>query len=131
MEVLRVGFVGVRTSNVRSTTAFFRDVLNLDVLRDDPNWAILQLPTGQFDFVEVYASDFSDERLIPKGVDAMVAFTVADLATAHEEVRDAGIEVSALVWAQETFDDPALAGYGWFFLDAPDGNTYVIQQAPA
>ncbi|MGB9359854.1 MAG: VOC family protein [Acidimicrobiia bacterium] len=131
MEVLRVGFVGVRTSNVESTTAFFRDVLNLDVLRDDPNWAILQLPTGQFDFVEVYAPDFSDERLIPTGVDAMVAFTVADLTTAHEEVRDAGIEVSAVVWAQDAFDDPALEGYGWFFLDAPDGNTYVIQQAPA
>jgi catechol 2,3-dioxygenase-like lactoylglutathione lyase family enzyme len=131
MEVLRVGFVGIRTSKIEATTAFFRDVLNLDVLRDDPNWAILKLPTGPFDFVEVYASDFSDERLIPTGVDAMVAFTVADLATAHEEVTNAGIDASALVWALDAFDDPALEGYGWFFLDAPDGNTYVIQQTPA
>lgn len=131
MEVLRVGFVGIRTSNIESTTAFFRDVLNLDVLRDDPNWTILKLPTGPFDFVEVYTPDFSDDRLIPTGVDAMVAFTVADLVAAHGEVTDAGIEVSALVWAQDAFHDPALEGYGWFFLDAPDGNTYVIQQTPA
>ena len=107
MEVLRVGFVGIRTLNIESTTAFFRDVLNLDVLRDDPNWAILKLPTGPFDFVEVYASDFIDERLIPTGVEAMVAFTVADPVAAHEEVTDAGIDVSDLVWAQDAFDDPA------------------------
>jgi len=130
-KVLRVGFIGVRPSNIRSTTAFFRDVLNLDILRDDPNWAILRLPTGPFDFVEVYAPDFSGGRLIPTGVDAMVAFTVADPTTAHQEVRDAGIEVSALVRAQDAFSDPALEGYGWFFLEAPDGNTYVIQQVPA
>lgn len=54
MNVLRVGFVGTRTANVEATGSFFRDVLGLDVVRDEPNWSIFQLPTGRFDYVEVY-----------------------------------------------------------------------------
>ena len=60
MKVRRVGFVGTRTPNVEATTSFFRDVLGLEVLRNDP----------------------------------------------------------------------AYAGFGWFFLRAPDGNVYAIQQTP-
>jgi len=39
---------------VPATEAFFRDVLGLESVRSDPNWSILNLPTGSFDFVEVY-----------------------------------------------------------------------------
>jgi len=106
------------------------DVLNLGVVRNDPDWAILQLPTGPFDFVEVYGASFDDERLMPSGVQLMMAFVVDDLVCAHEESRAAGVEVNEIVWAREAFGNPDLAGYGWFFLRAPDGNTYVIQQVP-
>lgn len=131
MEILRVGFVGTRTPNTESTVAFFRDVLGLPVLRDDPDWSILQLPTGPFDFLEVYKPDFDDERLIPSGVDWTVSFVVGDLEEAHREVSEAGITVSDPIWARDAFADPTLEGFGWFFLEAPDGSTYVIQQTPA
>jgi catechol 2,3-dioxygenase-like lactoylglutathione lyase family enzyme len=130
VKVRRVGFVGTRTANVEATVSFFRDVLGLEVRRDDPDWSILQLPTGRFDFVEIYGRDFADERLAPPGVTSFVAFVVDDLEGAHEEVRIAGAEASELVWAQEVFGDPAFEGLGWFFLRAPDGNVYLIQQTP-
>ena len=28
----------------------------------------------------------------------------------------------------DKFDDPNMAGFGWFFFRGPDGNVYVIQQ---
>jgi catechol 2,3-dioxygenase-like lactoylglutathione lyase family enzyme len=130
MNVLRVGFVGTRTANVESTASFFRDVLGLGVVRDDPEWSILQLPTGRLDFVEVYAQDFNEERVAPAGVSLFVAFVVDDLEGAHREVREAGIEVSNIVWAAEAFDSPSLEDFGWFFLHAPDGNVYVIEGGP-
>ncbi len=130
MKVLRVGFVGARTSNVEATSAFFRDVLGLEMLRDDPAWSILRLPTGRCDLLEVYGSEFDDERLAPPEQPLFVAFTVADLLEARDEIAAAGREVGEVVWASEAFGDPELAGFGWFFFRAPDGLTYVVQQAP-
>ena len=90
MQVRRVGFVGTRTADVPAMEAFFRDVLGLASVRSDPNWSILNLPTGSFDFVEVYGPAFEDERLAPRGVGLFVAFVVDDLAGAHAEMRAAG-----------------------------------------
>jgi len=127
MNVLRVGFVGTRTTNVGPTVSFFRNVLGLGVVRDDPEWSILQLPTGRLDFVEIYDQDFDEERVAPAGVSLFVAFVVDDLEGAQREVRAAGIEASDIVWAAEAFDSPSLEGFGWFFVHAPDGNVYVIE----
>lgn len=130
MEVLRVGFVGTRTSKVEATTSFFADVMGLDVVRDDPSWSILRLPTGPFDLFEVYGTDFDDERLAPSDEWLFVAFTVSNLDEACREISAAGVDVGDVVWAAEAFNDPDLEGYGWFFFRAPDGRTYVIQQVP-
>jgi catechol 2,3-dioxygenase-like lactoylglutathione lyase family enzyme len=130
LKILRVGFVGTRTSKVEETTSFFGDVLGLDVVRADPSWSILQLPTGRFDFFEVYGSEFDDERLAPSDESLFVAFTVEDLEDARREIVEAGAEAGDVVWAKEAFDDPDLEGYGWFFFRAPDERTYVIQQVP-
>lgn len=130
MKVLRVGFVGTRTTNVEATTAFFRDVLGLSAVRDDPEWSILQIPTGRFDFLEVYNRTFDDRRVAPPDTPLFVAFIVDDLEGAHEEAQSTAVEVSDIVWAAEVFDDPGLEGLGWFFFHAPDGNVYVIESEP-
>jgi len=129
--VIRVGFVGTRTSRTEATTAFFRDVLGLEALRDDPEWSVLQLPSGPHDYLEVYGAEFNDDRLFPRGADAAIAFIVDDLVGAHDEIRAVGIETTDIVWAAEAFDNPDLAGYGWFFFTAPDDHLYVIQQVPS
>lgn len=130
MRVLRVGFVGMRTPSVEATASFFRDVLDLRLMRDDPDWSILQLPTGPFDFVEFYGPSFDDERLAPPEEGAFIGFIIDDLDGAHQEVRAAGVEASEIVRAASAFDDPGLEGVGWFFFRAPDNNVYVIQHVP-
>lgn len=122
--------MGTRAHDVPATEAFFRDVLGLGSVRSDPAWSILQLPTGRFDFVEVYGSGFDDDRLAPPGVALFVAFVVDDLEGAHAEVRAAGAEAGDIVWAEQKFQEPAYEGLGWFFVRAPDGNVYCIQQMP-
>ena len=130
VRVRRIGFVGTRAEDVPATEAFFRDVLGLEPLRSDPDWSILKLPTGSFDFVEVYGAAFEDERLAPPGVGLFVAFVVDALEDGHTKMRSAGFEAGEIVWAEQAFQQPAYAGYGWFFVRAPDGNVYCIQQAP-
>ena len=129
MRVRRVGFLGVRSPGASDAAAFFRDVLGLPLLRDDPNWSILQLPTGTFDYVEFYGTDFVDQRVVPDGVDVLVAFAVEDVIAARDEIVAAGAIASEIVWAESEFGE-RFHNVGWFFFRAPDGNTYCIQQAP-
>lgn len=130
LKISRIGFVGTRTPHVEATTSFFGGVLGMDVVRADPSWSILRLPTGRFDFLEVYGPEFDDERLAPSDESLFVAFTVEDLEDARREIVASGVEVGDVVWATEAFGDPDLEGFGWFFFRAPDGRTYVIQQVP-
>jgi hypothetical protein len=55
---------------------------------------------------------------------------VDDLERARAELRTAaGFEVGEIVWAEQAFGQPTYEGYGWFFVRAPDGSVYCIQQA--
>ncbi len=131
MKVKRIGFIGTRTERVDEMTAFFRDVLGLPERLTQEDWTISQLPTGSFDFAEVYGADLRDERLLPNDVRApMITFVVDDVVAAREEVAAAGIEILGdTVWAAEAFENPAYEGIGWFFVRAPDGHVYGIQQS--
>jgi catechol 2,3-dioxygenase-like lactoylglutathione lyase family enzyme len=131
MRVLRVGYVGVRTEHIDETTAFFRDVLGLEPAGQSETVTFSLLPTGPRDFVEIYSPDHDDERMIPNGVDFVIAFVVDDLDQALAEIEAAGLElVGDVVWAAEAFGNAAFEGFGWFFVRAPDGHVYVIEQVP-
>jgi hypothetical protein len=59
----------------------------------------------------------------------LVAFAVADVVCAREELAAAGFGlIGDLVWAADLFANPDLEGFGWFFFRGPDGNIYVMQQ---
>jgi hypothetical protein len=132
MRVRRIGFLGVRTNRVAETTAFFREVVGLGTVATAEARTVTQLPTGALDFVEVFAGDFRDSRLIPDEAEGVfVAFIVEDLEGAWAEVKAAGLEtVGDIVWAEEAFSNPNYAGTGWFFVRGPDSNIYVFQQLP-
>jgi len=132
MKVKRIGFVGVRTDRVAETTAFFRDVVGLPAVSTGEQWTVAQLPTGPWDFLEVFGSDLDDARLIrPEATGVVVAFFVDHLEEARRDCEAAGVEILGdTVWADAAFDNPSYAGVGWFFVRAPDGNVYVFQQAP-
>ena len=123
MDVLRIGYVGVRTAEVERTTAFFRDVLGLEAAGENQTVTFTRLPAHGHDLIEVYAPGHDDERMIPQGVDFMIAFVVDDVEQALTEVKAAGLEIIGdLVWAAPAF--------GWFFVRAPDGRAYAIEQTP-
>ena len=90
-----------------------------------------RLPTHRLDFVEVYSQEHDDVRMIPDGVDFTIAFVVDDIREAMAEVQAAGLElVNEPVWAAEAFDEPGLGDFAWFFVRAPDGRVYAIEQVP-
>ena len=124
MNVVRIGFLGTRTKNFQQTADFFQDVLGLETAWTKPDWAGFRLPTGSNDFVEVYGPAKRDTNLLPdSAVGPIVAFIVDDLVSARAEIVAKNIGVLGEVfWAAE--------GFGWFFLRAPDGNIYCIEQVP-
>jgi catechol 2,3-dioxygenase-like lactoylglutathione lyase family enzyme len=93
VRVRRVGYVGVRTAEVDRTTWFFRDVLGLEAAGEDETVTFTRLPTSRLDLLEVYATGYADERMIPDGVDFMIAFVVDDLEQARAEIEAAGLEL--------------------------------------
>jgi catechol 2,3-dioxygenase-like lactoylglutathione lyase family enzyme len=131
MRVLRLGYAGMRTDDVAGMTRFLRDVLGLEPAGGDEQVTFQRLPTHRLDFIEVYSREFRDSGMIPDEVEFMVAFVVDDIGEALAEVERAGLEVvGGPVWAAEAFDDPKLDGLAWFFVRAPDGRVYAIEQAP-
>ena len=131
MRVKRIGYLGTRTSDVAGMTRFFRDVLGLEASGNDATVTFQRLPTNRLDMVEVYASDHHDPRMIPDEADVVVGFSVDDLAGALAEVRAAGLPVvGGPVRAAEAFDEPGFGDFSWFWVRAPDGRIYVIQQVP-
>jgi len=124
MNVRRIGFLGTRTANFQPTADFFQEVIGLETAWTKPDWAGFRLPSGSNDFVEVYGPAKQDTNLLPdSAVGPIIAFIVDDVIGARAEILAKNIEVlSEVIWAAE--------GFGWFFLRAPDGNIYCIEQVP-
>ena len=131
MRVKRVGYVGLRTDDLPGMTSFFRDLLGLEASGEGETVTFQRLPSHRYDLVEVYAREHRDPRLIPDDVDFMIAFVVEDLDEALAEVQAAGLEiVGGPIRAAEAFGNPAYGDFAWFFVRAPDGRVYAIQQVP-
>ena len=124
MNVLRIGFLGTRTKNFQQTADFFQNILGLQSAWTKPDWAGFRLPTGKNDFVEVFGPTKQDPNLYPDSATGLViAFIVDDIVAAHAEIAATGVEqLGDIFWAAE--------GFGWFFLQASDGNIYCIEQVP-
>jgi catechol 2,3-dioxygenase-like lactoylglutathione lyase family enzyme len=132
VKVTRVSFVGTRTSQFDATVSLFRDVLGLQPAFANTDWAGFHLPSGPRDMLEVMGPGMTDERVAPAAFEggALVAFGVADVVGARQEMADAGIELLGdIVWAVELTGDPADTDWGWFYFRAPDGTVFVIQQS--
>jgi catechol 2,3-dioxygenase-like lactoylglutathione lyase family enzyme len=131
MQVKRIGYFGIRTDDVVGMTGFFRDLLGLEPAGQGDTVSFQRLPTHRRDLVEVYAHEHRDKRLIPDDADFVLGFVVDDIREAMAEVQAAGLElVGEPVWAAEAFDDPTLGEFAWFFVRAPDGRVFAIEQVP-
>jgi catechol 2,3-dioxygenase-like lactoylglutathione lyase family enzyme len=121
VRVTRIAWLGTRTEKFDETTAFFRDVLGIPVRYEEPGFAMLQLPFGERDFVEVFAPDAPGGELY--GTGPVVGLLVDDVEQARVELLGAGVEV-----LDETRWLEGMDGYGWFHVRGPDGNVYAIMQ---
>ncbi len=131
MKVLRVSFVGTRTSDFDATIRLFRDVLGMEPAFANPGWAGFELPSGERDLLEVFGRPDVDERVAPAEFESgvLIALAVDDVVAAREELAAAGVElIGDLVWASEMTGDSSDEGWGWCFFRGPDGNVYVLQQ---
>jgi catechol 2,3-dioxygenase-like lactoylglutathione lyase family enzyme len=121
VQVKRLAWLGTRTEKFDETTAFFRDVLGIPVLHEEPGFAMLRLPGADRDFVEVFASDYPSAVHYSTG--PVVGLLVDDIEQARVELDAAGVElIGPSEWLQ------SMDGYGWFHVRGPDGNVYAIVQ---
>lgn len=118
MQVRGLVWLGTATDRFDESVTFFRDVLRLPVVVDEPDFVALQLPDTSL--VEVFAPGSPYAR--HHDTAPVAGFLVDDVEVARDELAAAGIE---LVGEVEVSED-----YRWQYFRAPDGNLYEITSGP-
>jgi catechol 2,3-dioxygenase-like lactoylglutathione lyase family enzyme len=112
VRVEQVDFVTVPTRDVSRATAFYRDVLGLP---------LSEVSDGEVETANVTLSFWNPERdgeeFVPNT--AGIAFRVADVALAVDELRAAGAEIIGV-------EDTGVCHMG--FVKDPDGNTLILHR---
>jgi hypothetical protein len=114
MQVTGIGWAGTRTDGYGAMVGFLTGVLGLAVTRQQPDFAVLRLPSG--DTFEVFGPSDQDHRYFTTG--PVVGFVVEDLPAAVAELERAGVELLG-----GHVDE---RGGGWRHFRAPDGNVYEL-----
>jgi catechol 2,3-dioxygenase-like lactoylglutathione lyase family enzyme len=115
MAVRSLGWLGVRTPNATAMAAFYRDVLELEVILDKPGAMWFRLGDGTE--VHVYGPDDEDHDFFDSS--PVVGFWVDSFEAARTALEAAGIEF--------IYAEPQRAeGRAWQHFRAPDGNVYEI-----
>lgn len=115
MVVRSLGWLGLRTPDAAAMCAFYRDVLQLEVIleRSDAMWFRLADGTE----VHVYGPGDHDHDFF--GTAPVVGFAVDSFRAAHAAMAAARIEF--------LYPEPQRAeGRAWQHFRAPDGNIYEI-----
>src|SRR5712691_4997458 len=102
MRVKRLCWLGTQAENDDEVIRFFRDVIGLPLLHEEPGFAMLQLPGGEHDYLEVFGAGL---RSTPMPCPA-IGFLVDDVEGAREELAEARVELIG-----ENTEAPQVAGY--------------------
>jgi catechol 2,3-dioxygenase-like lactoylglutathione lyase family enzyme len=115
VAVRSLGWLGVRTSRAAAMTAFYRDVLGLEVILERPGATWFRLGDGTE--VHVYGPADDDHDFFGSG--PVVGFAVDSFPDVHAAMTAAGIEF--------IYPEPQqAAGRTWQHFRGPDGNIYEI-----
>lgn len=115
MVVRSLGWLGVRTPDAAAMCAFYRDVLQLEVILERPGATWFRLADSTE--VHVYGTDDRDHDFF--GTAPVVGFAVESFRAAHAAMIAAGTEF--------LYHEPQRAeGRAWQHFRAPDGNVYEI-----
>ena|SRR5438309_882291 len=122
MNVLGISWAGVAVESVETVVPFFRDVLGLTLVIEEP--AFSKLVSRDGDAVEVFGrggpqppEQFGTNHVV-------VGFLVDDIVAARTELAAAGIELIGEV-------HKGSSGYRWQHFRGPDGNVYELCFDPA
>lgn len=114
MQVKGLTWLGVRTTQFEEMVRFFRDVMGMQSIRDEPEIAGFQLTDGTQ--VELYRSEEAFHAFFTTG--PVVALLVDDVNTARVTMEAAGIEfIGPIQHAGKT---------SWNHFRAPDGTVFEI-----
>jgi catechol 2,3-dioxygenase-like lactoylglutathione lyase family enzyme len=119
MQVIKFGWLGVRTDQDGALAAFFSDVLGLAGDHRGEGFWVFTLPDGGK--VEVFGPASSWNTYFTTG--PVAGFLVEDVSSAAQELRAAGVEIVSGPTAGPD-------GMAWVHFRAPDGRLYELTQDP-
>ena len=108
-NVVRLGWLGTLTNRAEELAAFYRDVLQLPLVRSEPGCWVYGLPDGAL--VEVFAPGYGRDHFQTGPV---AGFAVDDLSAARDELLQRGIVLVGQ------------PGPTWQHFRGPDGNVYEL-----
>jgi catechol 2,3-dioxygenase-like lactoylglutathione lyase family enzyme len=114
MKVEGLGWLGIRTERFEETVGLFRDVMGLEVIRQDPDVVRFKFSDGTE--MEVWRPE--DEFHSFFGTGPVVGFRVDDVARARSRMEAQGVEFLTPIQRTETV--------AWSHFRGPDGNVYEI-----
>ncbi len=115
MRVLGYTWAGVRTTDLRSATRFFAEVLGLSIIHEGEGLVQFELPSGQL--FEVFSNR---NRYYQLHACPVLAFQVEDVRTARKEIESRGVEFVTDVDGNES--------EAWTYFRGPDGYLYELWQ---
>jgi catechol 2,3-dioxygenase-like lactoylglutathione lyase family enzyme len=116
VSILGFTFVGVWTERFAEVRGFYRDVLGMSMIKDEPQAAWFVTPAG--DEVHVYGPGDVDHAFFSHG--PVVGLRVDDFAATRAAMIAAGIRFIG--------EPQADGGAIWNHYYGPDGNVYEIMQ---
>ena len=109
-----LGWLGIRTARFEETLGMFRDVMNLEIVRQEHDMVGFRFPDGTE--MEVWRPEDNFHGFFTTG--PVVGFRVDDVEQARARMEASGIE----------FFDPVQRSEGacWSHFRGPDGNVYEL-----
>ena len=118
MDVKGLSWLGLRTTRFEEMVIFFRDVMGMKPIRDEPEIVGFQLIDGTQ--MELYRPEEEFHAFFTTG--PVVAFRVDDVDAARTTMEAAGIEfIGPIQRAGKT---------SWNHFRAPDGTVFEISSKP-
>lgn len=119
VQVKGIIWIGSATKDLKATTQFFAEVLEMSVVTDVPGFSRLAADNG--DRVELFGPNSAEHVHLDTG--PVAGLWVDDAAQARTELLEAGVDS---VTELESGRD----GHRWFYFKAPDGNFYEMCEHP-
>ena len=114
MQVKGLSWLGLRTKQFEEMVTFFRDVMGIQPIRDEPEIAGFQLTDGTQ--IELYRPEEAFHSFFTTG--PVVAFRVEDVDAARTAMEAAGIEFIGPIQRD--------GSASWNHFRAPDGTVFEI-----